>query len=211
MSRIVYSLSTSLDGYIVDAEGRFDWSVPDEEVFALAMEEVQGLGAHLLGRRLYETMVYWETADRDPDLDFAEAGFGRLWRALLKLVFSSTLTEVIGNSELTAEPLAEAVARLRSEHPDVRSASEGPDSPPRQPISISSMSTVIASTRSSSAAARRSSPTTEDTLTSNSSSPGPSPRRSSTSATASDADAAPAPTDAFPPEVLQPVPPTVRA
>ncbi|WP_209325962.1 dihydrofolate reductase family protein [Brevibacterium renqingii] len=118
MSRIVYSLSTSLDGYIVDAEGQFDWSVPDEEVFALALEEAQGLSAHLLGRRLYETMVYWETADRDPNLDFAEAGFGRLWRALPKLVFSSTLTGVVGNSELAAEPLAEAVARLRSEHPD---------------------------------------------------------------------------------------------
>ena len=118
MSRVVYSLSTSLDGYIVDGEDRFDWSVPDEEVFALAMDEVRGLSVHLLGRRLYETMVYWETADRDPELDFAEAGFGRLWRALPKLVFSTTLAEVVGTTELATETLAEAVARLRTEHPD---------------------------------------------------------------------------------------------
>ena len=118
MSRVAYSLSTTLDGYIVDAGGRIDWSIPDEEVFALALDEVSRLSAHLLGRRLYETMVYWETADRDPDLDIDEAGFGRLWRALPKLVFSATLSEVVGNAELATEPLADAIARLSAEHPN---------------------------------------------------------------------------------------------
>ena len=118
MSRVTYSLSTTLDGYIVDAEGRIDWSFPDEEVFALAMDEVSRLSTHLLGRRLYETMVYWKTAGRDPDLTIDEAGFSRLWRALPKLVFSATLTEVVGNAELATEPLVDAIARLSAEHPN---------------------------------------------------------------------------------------------
>jgi dihydrofolate reductase len=62
-------MSASLDGYIVGPDGRFDWTEPDEEVFAFWTDEIQRVGVHLLGRRLYETMLYWETADQDPSLD----------------------------------------------------------------------------------------------------------------------------------------------
>ena len=64
-----YSMGVSLDGYIVGPDGDFDWTEPDAEVFRLVTDEIREVGVHLLGRRLYETMVYWETADQDPSLD----------------------------------------------------------------------------------------------------------------------------------------------
>jgi dihydrofolate reductase len=66
---VTYSMSVSLDGYIVGPDGDFDWTAPDEEVFRFATDEVRQVGVHVLGRRLYETMLYWETADQDPSLD----------------------------------------------------------------------------------------------------------------------------------------------
>ncbi len=75
--RVTYSMSTSLDGYVVGPDGGFDWSAPDPEVFALATDEVRGVGVHLLGRRLYETMLYWETAEEDPDARPSRSGSSR--------------------------------------------------------------------------------------------------------------------------------------
>ncbi len=69
MRSVTYSMSVSLDGYIVGPDGSFDWGTPDEAVFNLATDEVRTVGVHLLGRRLYETMRYWETADQDPSLN----------------------------------------------------------------------------------------------------------------------------------------------
>ena len=72
MRRVTYSMGVSLDGYIVGPDGGFDWTAPDEEVFRFWIDEIRGVGVHLLGRRLYETMLYWETADQDRSLDDAE-------------------------------------------------------------------------------------------------------------------------------------------
>jgi dihydrofolate reductase len=69
MRSVTYSMAVSLDGYVVGPDGSFDWMAPDEEVFNLATDEVRKVGVHLLGRRLYETMLYWETADQNPALD----------------------------------------------------------------------------------------------------------------------------------------------
>jgi hypothetical protein len=80
MSKVTYSLTLSLDGYVVGPDGRFDWAEPDDEAFAFATDEVRGLRAHLLGRRLYESMLYWETAEKDPAITQAELEFTRLWR-----------------------------------------------------------------------------------------------------------------------------------
>src|SRR5690349_2002209 len=66
MRSVTYSMGVSLDGYIVGPDGRFDWTAPDPEVFQLAIDEIRQIGVHLMGRRLYETMLYWETADQDP-------------------------------------------------------------------------------------------------------------------------------------------------
>jgi dihydrofolate reductase len=115
MRSVTYSLSMSLDGYIVGPDGGFDWSVPDEELFRFATDEVRDLGVHLLGRRLYETMLYWETSDEDPALDIPEQEFAALWRPLPKVVFSTTLTEVRGNARLATGGLAEEIERLRAE------------------------------------------------------------------------------------------------
>lgn len=115
MRRVTYSMSVSLDGYIAGPDGRFDWTAPDEEVFRLATDEVRELGAHLLGRRLYETMLYWETADQNPSLDFSTREFAALWKRLPKVVFSTTLSAVEGNARLASGTLSEEVERLRAE------------------------------------------------------------------------------------------------
>jgi dihydrofolate reductase len=75
MRSVTYSMAVSLDGYVVGPDGDFDWTAPDEEVFHLATDEVRKLGVHLLGRRLYETMLYWETADQNPSLDYSTLEF----------------------------------------------------------------------------------------------------------------------------------------
>jgi dihydrofolate reductase len=75
-------MAVSLDGYIVGPDGRFDWTAPDEEVFRFWIDEIREVGVHLMGRRLYETMLYWETADQNPSLDDAELEWIALWKPL---------------------------------------------------------------------------------------------------------------------------------
>ncbi|SDC65699.1 dihydrofolate reductase family protein [Streptomyces prasinopilosus] len=115
MRDVTYAMSVSLDGYIVGPDGRFDWTVPDEEVFRFWTDETRKIGVHLLGRRLYETMLYWETADRDPSLDDTHLEWTALWKSLPKVVFSTTLSEVQGNARLATGGLAEEIERLRAE------------------------------------------------------------------------------------------------
>src|SRR6478735_6707042 len=116
MRSVTYSMAVSLDGYIVGPHGGFDWTMPDEEVFRLATDEVRGVGVHLLGRRLYETMLYWETAERDPSLNDLEREFAAIWKALPKVVFSTTLSEVQGtNTRLASGGLVEEIEQLRAE------------------------------------------------------------------------------------------------
>jgi dihydrofolate reductase len=115
MRSVTYSMNVSLDGYIVGPDGSFDWTAPDEKVFRFWIEEIRGVGVHLLGRRLYETMLYWETADQDRSLDDAELEWAALWNPLPKVVFSTTLSAVQGNARLASGGLAEEIERLRAE------------------------------------------------------------------------------------------------
>ena len=116
MGRIILSMSHSLDGYITDAEGRFDWGAPDEHIFRAALEEVRGLSAHFLGRRLYETMRYWEDPEVEPTFDPLEREFAEVWKALPKIVVSSTLDAAPGqNTTLLQGDLVEEIARLRDD------------------------------------------------------------------------------------------------
>jgi dihydrofolate reductase len=115
MRSVTYSMSTSLDGYIVGPDGNFDWTVPGQEVFRFWIDEIRDVGVHLMGRRLYETMLYWETADQDPKLDDAELEWTALWKPLPKVVFSTTLASVEGNARLASGDLAEEIERLRAE------------------------------------------------------------------------------------------------
>jgi len=106
---LIYSMGVSVDGFIADREGAFGWSAPSEELFRFHTAEVGKLGGCLLGRRLYETMLVWET---DPSLreDELGAAFADVWCALPKVVFSRTLDSVQGNARLAEAPLAEEVA-----------------------------------------------------------------------------------------------------
>jgi len=93
MPALVYPVITSLDGYVVDADGSFDWAEPDEEVHAFVNEAERTLGTHLLGRRLYETMKGWETMPLDGATTVTR-DFAELWRAADKVVYSTTLDTV---------------------------------------------------------------------------------------------------------------------
>ena len=115
MRRVTYSMGVSLDGYIVGPDGGFNWTAPDEEVFRFATDEIRGLGVHLLGRRLYETMLYWETAEQDASLDFSTLEFAEIWKRLPKVVFSTTLSAVQGIARLASGGLAGEIERLRAE------------------------------------------------------------------------------------------------
>jgi dihydrofolate reductase len=115
MRSVTYSMGISLDGYIVGPDGGFEWTVPDQEVFRSHIDEIREVGVHLMGRRLYETMLYWETADHDPALDDAELEWAALWKPLPKVVFSTTLSAVEGNARLASGDLAEEIQRLRAE------------------------------------------------------------------------------------------------
>jgi dihydrofolate reductase len=94
MAELSYSVMTSLDGYINDENGRFDWAEPDTEVHQLANDLMRPITTHLYGRRMYEMMVAWETMGTQPDDPAVEREFAELWRAADKIVYSSTLTEV---------------------------------------------------------------------------------------------------------------------
>lgn len=112
MSMVITEMSVSVDGYIAGPDGDFSWGVPDEELHRFHNDQVRPLGAHVLGRRLYETMSYWETAD-DPDP--VSQDFAAIWKALPKLVFSRTLTSVEGtNTRLATEDLATELERLKA-------------------------------------------------------------------------------------------------
>ena len=118
MRSVTYAMSMSLDGYIVGPDGSFDWPGFDAEVFRFWIDEIREVGAHLMGRRLYETMLYWETADEDPSLGDAELEWTALWKPLPKVVFSTTLSAVQGNARLASGDLEEEIAGLRAEPED---------------------------------------------------------------------------------------------
>jgi len=102
-------MGVSVDGYVADRTGAFAWGEVSDELFACHLARVRSLGAYLLGRRLYETMLVWET---DPTLRDTELGaeFAEVWSALPKVVFSRAGTRVQGNARAAQAPLAEEIA-----------------------------------------------------------------------------------------------------
>ncbi len=94
MAKLIYTAITSLDGYIEDGEGRFDWAMPDAEVHAFVNDLERSIGTHLYGRRMYETMAVWQRVGDEPGMPAAEADYADLWRALDKVVYSRTLDTV---------------------------------------------------------------------------------------------------------------------
>lgn len=115
MARLIYSMITSLDGYVSGPDGGFDWAL-DSELHEFINEQFRDVGTYLYGRRMYETMVYWETAHLEPDQPQVGIDYARVWQAAEKVVFSRTLLEVTSaRTRLERDFDPEAVARWKAE------------------------------------------------------------------------------------------------
>lgn len=126
MHSVTYWMGMSLDGYVTGPDGGFDWGAPDDELFQFAIDQIQEVGVHLLGRKLYEAMLYWEDVE-EATLSDAFREWKQLWMALPKVVFSTTLTTVRGsNTRLATGSLANEIERLRAEPGDGHIAIGGP-------------------------------------------------------------------------------------
>jgi dihydrofolate reductase len=112
---VIYSMGVSVDGFIAGPGGDISWAAPDEELHRFHNEQSRELGVHLCGRRLYETMVAWETVDQDPEAGELMVDFAGLWQRLEKVVFSTTLTTVVGRSRLARAGLVQELGRLRAQ------------------------------------------------------------------------------------------------
>jgi dihydrofolate reductase len=124
MRELIYSMPVSLDGYIAGPHGESEWAVPDAKLHRFHNEQARELGVHLLGRRLYEVMTYWETAEEaywetagegDPPPADYTLEFARIWKELPKIVYSSTLEDVVGKTTLSHADPVEEVAALKKE------------------------------------------------------------------------------------------------
>ena len=116
MGKLIYSMITSLDGFVSDADGNFGWVAPDQEVHEFVNEQFRSVGTYLYGRRMYETMVFWETAHKEPGAPPFIVEYARAWQATDKIVYSTTLNEVAGERtriERTFDP--DAVRKLKAE------------------------------------------------------------------------------------------------
>lgn len=111
MRKLIYSMSLSLDGYIAGPDGDFSWGAPTDELHRFHNDRVATLDGHFLGRRLYETMVYWE--QDDPTWGSTEHAFAEIWRRLPKIVYSTTLDTVEGNARVAREVVADEIEEMK--------------------------------------------------------------------------------------------------
>jgi dihydrofolate reductase len=114
MRRVIFSMFVSLDGFITGPKGELDWAIVDEELHSYVNQQQDTIDTYLYGRRLYETMSYWGTADHDPTATPYELEFARIWNVTPKVVFSTTLDKVEWNSRLVKGDLAAEVAKLKA-------------------------------------------------------------------------------------------------
>jgi dihydrofolate reductase len=114
MRKVIYSMGVSLDGFIAGRDGQLDWSAPDEELMQFHNEQTREIGALACGRGLYQNMLYWETPEQ-AGWGPLEREFARMWRAIPKVVFSTTLASVPGNARLAVGNVADEIAELEAE------------------------------------------------------------------------------------------------
>ena len=115
MAKLIYSAITSLDGYIADEDGNFDWAVPDEEVHTFINDLERPIGTYLYGRRMYEVMVGWETAHTLADQPPVMQDFAEIWQAAEKIVYSRTLETVSSaRTRIERDFDAEAVRQVKA-------------------------------------------------------------------------------------------------
>ena len=116
MRPVIFSMAVSLDGYIAGPRGEGEWAAPDAELHRFHNEQTRELGLHLLGSRLYEVMAYWETAEeRNPSARDYELEFARIWKRLPKVVYSTSLDSVEGNTRLSRGDPVQEVRALREQ------------------------------------------------------------------------------------------------
>ncbi|MGH2868115.1 MAG: dihydrofolate reductase family protein [Solirubrobacteraceae bacterium] len=114
MAKLIYSAIASLDGYVEDERGQFDWAAPGEEVHAFVNDLERPIGTHLYGRRMYETMVFWETVSTGADQAQVMRDFAEIWRAAEKIVYSRTLPAVSSaRTRIEREFDIDAIRRLK--------------------------------------------------------------------------------------------------
>jgi dihydrofolate reductase len=116
VAELIYLAISSLDGYVADEDGNFDWAEPDEEVHSFINELARAVGTHLYGRRMYETMVAWENADAFADQPAYTQEFAEIWQAADKVVYSTTLEAASSARTLIERDFdPEAVRRIKAE------------------------------------------------------------------------------------------------
>ncbi len=115
MRKLIYSMSVSLDGFIAGRDGEIDWSPPDEELHRFHNQQTRETGVQLCGRRLYEVMTYWDTAEENPSAPDHVLEFARIWKQTPKIVFSKTLESVEGNATLASGSVVDEVAKLKEQ------------------------------------------------------------------------------------------------
>jgi dihydrofolate reductase len=114
MAKLIYSVLGSLDGYFEDADGRFDWAAPDEDVHAFVNDLERPIGTYLYGRRMYEKMVFWETVSTEADEPAMFWDYAGIWRAAEKIVYSRTLqTPSSARTRIEREFDPDAVRQLK--------------------------------------------------------------------------------------------------
>ena len=124
MAKLVYAAIASLDLYVEDEEGRFDWAMPDEELHAFVNDLERPIGTYLYGRRMYETMVSWETVSTGADQAAVARDFAKLWRAAEKIVFSRAL-RTVSSARTRIEPEFDPAAIRKLKESATRDISVG--------------------------------------------------------------------------------------
>jgi dihydrofolate reductase len=115
MAKLIYTAISSLDGYVADTEGNFDWSAPDEEVHRFVNELERPIGTYLCGRRMYEVLRYWETAPTGSDGPSAGQEYAKIWQAADKIIYSKSLEHVSSTrTRIEREFDPEAIQELKA-------------------------------------------------------------------------------------------------
>lgn len=115
MRKIIFAETVSIDGFIEDRDGKIDWTVPSEELHRHFNERENEIDTHLYGRRVYETMRYWETADQDKSIPGYMREYSRIWKKQKKVVFSKTLNAVDKNYSLLNEVVPEEIIKWKNQ------------------------------------------------------------------------------------------------
>ena len=115
MRRVIYSPMVSLDGFVERPDRSLDWGLIDEELHSFINDQQNQIDTYLFGRRMYEVMTYWETADTDPSNPEYVLEFARIWKRTVKIVYSKTLEQVQGNARLSRGNIVDEIAQLKAQ------------------------------------------------------------------------------------------------